>query len=344
MALLSSADSLTCSILDTIPPSLRPSAAAAISVIHCASRALTAAEVSSALAVEIASVDLESINQNSLIDIEFDFRRSLAGLVYEKEGYFYILHPSLKNILNHKAPDSSLSWLNTDPQAEMKMASICLQSISTWTQYQEGRKIVEEDISAEKWPLLDYAVKFWHEYFERAMDASAKAADIKLVVRDWGVVRSWMQLWRYVHSCPESEKDIDLSASRLYEIAISFEIAVPKAIQAILLILQALPLLDGNEKLAGIWVAWQLNNDRPIPGSWKQTLQDSASLSILLNILSLAPWQTFQLLDMNKTFVTSNGKAILLIALQQGVVAIVERCWPLVLSDEVFTAKLPWVS
>ena len=64
------------------------------------------------------------------------------------------------------------------------MARICLEHISKWTQYQEVRPISDDDISAEKWPPLDYAVRFWHHHSERAMNAGTGAEEIELFVQD----------------------------------------------------------------------------------------------------------------------------------------------------------------
>ncbi|TVY14064.1 Ankyrin-2 [Lachnellula arida] len=345
MRLSSSADDLMRLILNTVPQICRPFVATTLSVIHCATRALKVAEVSAALAKDLTSANSESVDQSTLIDFEYDVRRSLIGLVYEEDGYLYILHSSLRNILDQESLDSDLSWLNTYPGSQMKTASVCLKRILTWTHSQNDRDIVENDISEEKWPLLEYAVRFWNQHFENATDAGAETTDIELLVQDWSVIKSWIKLWSYVHPWIERGQAIDqMSTSRLSEIASTFEIPMPQRIKATRLALQALPYLDGHEEMAGIWAAWQLNNDRPIPKIWQQKLEDPANLSILLGILHLDPWPTFQLLDAKEGFVTANYKAILPIALQQDVLAIVDRCWPLAVSDEGFTSELPWVS
>lgn len=79
-------------------------------------------------------------------------------------------------------------------------------------------------------------------------------------------------------------KDIDdMSASRLSEIASTFEMTMQMVINAILLTLQALPYLDGDEEMVLLWGAWHLNNDRPIPESGNRSLRTE-------QVFLLSPW------------------------------------------------------
>lgn len=94
MRLSSSADDLMRLILNTVPHIFRPFVATTLSVINCALRPLTVAEVSAALAEDVTSANSEFIDQNTLIDFQYDVRRSLTGLIYEKDGRLYILHSS----------------------------------------------------------------------------------------------------------------------------------------------------------------------------------------------------------------------------------------------------------
>lgn len=66
-------------------------------------------------------------------------------------------------------------------------------------QFQDDRNIVTDDISAERWPLLEYAVRFWNQHLEKMVDAGINAEEIKLILQDWGVVKAWVRLWQYMH-------------------------------------------------------------------------------------------------------------------------------------------------
>lgn len=92
MKLSLSGDSLMRWILETVPQILRPFVATALTMIHCTTRALTPPEVSTALAEGLASGNLESIDQNALIDVEY--------FVYEKGGFPLHLASLIKKYLS----------------------------------------------------------------------------------------------------------------------------------------------------------------------------------------------------------------------------------------------------
>ncbi|KAI0117824.1 hypothetical protein GGR51DRAFT_555107 [Nemania sp. FL0031] len=338
--LLISAEHFTRSILDSIPYYRQQAVAIVLSMIHQAMRPLTLAEVLAALVN--CSTELQLFGSADPIAFSNDVYRSLAGLVYEKDTYLYILHPSLKRVLDGVKSDSKLSpWLGMRIKPN-SMARICLDHLFIWTESQKNRAIEKSDISADKWPLLRYAIKFWHRHME--LEGLRVITDEYITLQlFWGTVKSWIRLWPYAHPWdrPSAESSTIAPPSPAW-IAGSF--GVPNPVQAVLLTWRTMQFMDGHEDAAAGWAVSQLTFPTEAEEIKRAVINNPRSWPVILKALPLDPLQIFRIFSEKEGFLKRNLKAILNTAINQGVVEIVDCCWPMVKSKEAIILDLPWIA
>jgi ankyrin repeat protein len=341
--LLSAPEHFIRSIMDIVPRAHGSFVGNALAVAFHASRTLTTTELTTALAVEGTEVHSNAIDQKALLDIEYDLHHSLPGLIHVEEKFIRLSHHSLKTILDGTTAPPPPSWIIPIPQADMKLAYICLRYIAIWTNCQQGQKIDSDNTSVDEWPLLDYAVRFWHVHYQQAMEKGVKDDQIRPFVENWDVVKSWITLWSYIQPWGTSEQEPSAKLCPT-EIAAKFKISIPIAINVSLLATQILPLTDDDYDFAALWAVWQLDSNTAHQMPWIEKLKDSSILSPLLGVFPRAPLETFRQLDAANSVNAENAGIMLSSAVRQGVTTVAESCFDMITLNVAVAAELPWFS
>ncbi|KAE8440733.1 hypothetical protein EG329_006628 [Mollisiaceae sp. DMI_Dod_QoI] len=350
--LLFDEDAFFRSMLDQIPEAETSITSTLLSMVSSAARPLQLAEVASTvpLATLIDAGNVDSFEKIALLDIGFDLRRSLAGIIDDvptdgKATFVCISHPSLLAIVDGKAIVPGPSWLEDVFESHMKMATLCLKYVAAWAERQGGRPLVAGDVSTEKWPFLDYAVRFWPWHYQRALSGKVKEDTTKPLVSDWELVTSWMTLWSHIQPLKMRQENLHkLEKLRPATIEATFKIGYLNAFQASHTATKVLSLMDDHEEMATLWAVWLLDPCNTPDVTLLARIPHPSGPSALLKVLALAPVKTLRLLEDNQAFIGDNCKAILSTAISQGATDIAIDCFSRLSLTEQEVVDLPWSS
>ncbi|KAK6355546.1 hypothetical protein TWF696_004645 [Orbilia brochopaga] len=325
-------------------------------------RPLTTTELAAALSVARLSPDSEHLEDHLLLDIDFDSRHSLAGLVHIENARIWplpsLLAPSEDAILNsyhadgdgplaEHLPAAMVSWLQKDPVLDMNLAFVCLRYISIYAEQQAPSANFDYSNVAERWPFLDYAVRFWHGHYSRARREGVLVEKVQqLIDRMPGIIQSrWRALHAVIPTWAPRIYDFKGGQAAEHHISEKFNLENPDHFSVASLAARLISVMDGNESSANIWSTWVLyrNPDISAPG-WLSNTASSHNPSSVMKAFSYAPDHTFQLLLATPEFVQQNVRAILEVAIQQGALSIVEYCLGLLTLDEKLVLEMPLAS
>lgn len=289
------------------------------------------------------------------LDIEYDLRVCLAGLVHEEGGYLRPSHPILGHSLCNGQLDRELTSAipTISIETHMEMAVMCLRYMDYWVKSNPGAEIGHDNTSASKWPFLNYAVNFWRWHYTQAVSQGSQNPDINTFVENWGLVKFWMTMWSRIHHLAIEETVSALKDGTLLHPAVlsaTFNVSLPVALR-VAPAAQVLSIAVNDEELAILWTLWgserggEDGDSRSAQrDSWKDKLTSPSRLPILLKLFPHAPLETFHLLKSDPRFVVNNTKLLLPTAIRQGVSSVVSYCFDLPNIDDALVLKLPWIS
>jgi hypothetical protein len=332
------------------------SAQVMLSLVRVSARPLTTLELAAALVVVHSAADSVSTADNMALDIEYDLRVCLAGLVHEEGGYLRPSHPILGHSLCNGQLDRELTSAipTISIETHMEMAVMCLRYMDYWVKSNPDAETGHENTSASKWPFLNYAVNFWRWHYTQAVSQGSQNPDINPFVENWGLVKFWMTMWSRIHHLAFEETVSALKDGTLLHPAVisaTFNVSLPVALRVAPAAAQVLSIAVNDEELAILWTLWgserggEDGDSRSAQrDSWKDKLTSPSRLPILLKLFPHAPLETFQLLKSDPRFVANNTKLLLPTAIRQGVSSVVSYCFDLPNIDDALVLELPWIS
>lgn len=300
-----------------------------LSLVNCAARPLTVIELTTALGMMSADTGSGSLEENAILDIQFDIRHSLAGLIVGHGKYVGFAHPAIQSIVNQQTKLPLLPGMMARPQFDVKLASACLKYIDIWTKSLTGDEADNDNTNVGKWPMLDYATRYWLLHYQRASMDHTEDDELRSYLEQWALLRSWMKLWSCNHPCVSS---IEGSTDELKptEFTKMFNLSLPTAIETSLLANMILPIVDWNETAAILWSVSQCGKVKVLEAAWIEKLKEPSTRASLLKGLSLAPLSTFFLLrDAKIVFTEAEVEKIFTTGVTQGVAEIADHCFAL---------------
>ncbi|KAF3904418.1 Ankyrin-1 [Orbilia brochopaga] len=307
----------------------------ALGFLKQANRPMTTTELAVALAVAQLPPDSSQLTDQLLLDIDRDIRQSLAGLVYIEDGAAWLLQQfwaypkesmettsSADNVNPTNPSTYDASWVQTGSPTEMDLAYVCLRYISIRSEQQPP--------FTEEWPLLDYAIRFWHVHYSRAYRAGAPDGRLReLIDQKPQVLRTWLTLQDTIEpwGLPTNGfKEAQSIASSVKAISTKFKLELPDAISVINLTARLMSVMEKDQTSATILSVWLLRKSDAAASTWPQEVQSDYNPSSLLEVFPYAPDPIFKLLLTNPEFIRSNATDILATAVQQGSEVIADHC------------------
>ncbi|KAI4209516.1 MAG: hypothetical protein LQ351_007551 [Letrouitia transgressa] len=320
-------ENLFIEILKGINETERSFVGTTLAIVNCAARPLTVIELTTALGMMSADISSGSLEENAIMDIQFDIRHSLAGLIVGHGKYVGFAHPAIQSIINQQTKLPRPFEIIVGPQFDAKMARACLRYIDIWTQNFTSDKADNDNTNVDKWPMLDYATRYWLLHYQRASIDHTVNNEIHPYIEKWPLLKSWMKLWSRSHSCVLNiEKPIDeLQPTELTKM---FSLNLSTAIEVSLLANMILPVVDYNESAAVLWSIGQIGREKVLEAAWSEKLKEPSTRASLLKGLPLAPLDTFFLLrGTTSVFTLAEVEKIFTTGVTQGVPEIVDYCF-----------------
>lgn len=348
--LLSDLDLLFQSVLDAIPDIHRPLITMIIAIVCHAARPLTVDELATIIAIENSREDLDSMDLNLPLGLSGVLRDYLAAILDINEQSLQLSRPFqyLTEQNDFKEPTLSSKqwpWLGDGPKINMQMAHICVQYISFWKTKNEDGTNTLSAVSPHEWTLLDYAVRFWHVHYQRAVDA--EDIGILSLIEQGDFLRTWLHLWPRSHPW-ETTHSMSSDKIQILNTMSRFNFSISTAIKATLLAKLVLSEMDEDEDAALVWAAWQLDHqnhqNHQNPATWLEQHGEGTKFSSLIKGFPRAPYETFLLLGADDAFLEENASVILSCALERGISSIVDRCLDVITLDKTSVQELPWLS
>ena len=311
--------------LAMIPKRERPFVGGTLALVRSAARLFTVPELEAAHMMIRAEMDSYHIKKNVVLDIEFDLRHSLAGLIRIQGNSVCYSHPAIQAVLDSRSQSPPPSWIMTRKESDMKLAIICLRYISAWADDHGGSQIENPKVMAEQWPMLNYAVKHWLLHYHRAAFSDAKSSVVRSYVENWDFIKTLMNLWFDMHPVYARPQELTERLSPI-EIAKSFKLTICEAMKVTFIASIILPVVGNDEDAAILWSIGTLDRSKIVGTSWTEKIKNPSIMASLLRALDYDPLSTFHLLlEADTAFITENAPAIFTVGVTQGVTEIVEH-------------------
>lgn len=350
---LSAGNFLFCSInsvLEGISESDRPLVTNILGILGYCCRPLTTRELAEALAASQPLPPIAQINENVVMDLEFDLCHTLRGLVFVKNGLVWSLVPYLVSDLmqGHLSSQNIPAWLDMGPNAEMRLAFTCLKYISHWSNT-GGRVMASNETNFDSgWPFLNYAVTFWSHHFSQAYQQGALGSEISQIFdHDSGLIQTWLSLQAAFNplkmTATAGAKAADLSQLSPAVIAKKLGCLLKVAVEIVSMAAQILPFVDGDVPSAIAISFWDRSQQiEDSPSVWMKRTRCRINPQSLIKAFDYLPETAFGLLLAHHDVVKQNAPTFLATAVRQGNGTIARECLRHVeLDDQLLYNLLP---
>ncbi|GAP93464.1 hypothetical protein SAMD00023353_13200050 [Rosellinia necatrix] len=324
-------------LLQRIPECDRPLAADVLGILCYCSRPLRTTELAEALFTAQYLSSITESKERLIINIEFDLRQMLPGLVYIESDLVWSLfsHLTCSSAQDQRSPEKTPAWLDLGPNAEMRLASICLRYISSWSQLNtvEGVPNVSKNNVDKQGYFLNYATFFWFHHYSRAHQRGASGKEIVQLLQDKpGLIQLWFDLQCAFEPLrirvTDQVKVAGTSWFSPIHMAREFDIEIHDAIAVVNMASQTLTAMENDLPSAMALSRWHFRCQMAETNAlaWIEENKIQLNPKSLTQAFAIIPKTAFDLLLASQDGIKQNASLVLSTAIRQGDSLIVEEC------------------
>lgn len=272
------------------------------------------------------------------VDIQYDLSRLLRGTIESSTGIVNFSAPHIHTYLQRKDVCAEFDWFVSEQEAHSHLAIVCLDYLASWAAASyprvEGTKIAEE---FKKWPLLDYAVRYWHYHFDKSRRGQDEERHMLSTIGNINFIGSWAFIWLYLDFQRPHRLDVKvLEDIQPAVISAQFGVDMVIAAKTFLKAAQLVALSNCNKEVAVLCAISRVAPTSSVLDAKLSTLSDPSPYLRHLPSLHLKKF-----LSSNEHIAMDRGVALIFAAsvLQEGAFDILGNVIGLISSD---VESLPW--
>ena len=245
----------------------------------------------------------------------------------------------------------ALDWVDMGPNAEMRLALICLKYISVWSEKEENVSASSKHSLRQSWAFLNYAVTFWHHHYSCASQNGAVGDELeRLLDYKPGFLRTWLDLQNVFDPLRVIVTDetmlVNATVLSPASIAVKLGIRLQTAISVVDLATQILPRMDGDISSAMTLSNWYFREQHEESSlqAWMERNECHFDSQSLVRAFAYLPETAFDVLLVDPEGIKQNAALLLTTAVRQGNGMVVRKCLPHVTTDRQLLSDLLSIS